>query len=313
MEGTERVIMLWGLSQDGPLAAVREALHRQSVPVLFVDQRDVLDTEIELCVDGRIRGTLRTRNQIYNLDVVTAAYIRPYDSRELPHIEESGKGSAAWCHAIGIDNALLSWVELTPAIVVNRPSVMASNNSKPYQTSHLRSFGFDIPDTLLTTDPKAAREFWECHGTVIYKSISGVRSIVARLTPEHLSRLGDVTWCPTQFQEYIMGHDYRVHVVGEEVFACEVVSTADDYRYAAQRGLEVEIRPYDLPVECADRCRALAAALELIVAGIDLRCTPDGRWYCFEVNPSPGFTYYQEATGQAIDDAIARLLAEGAM
>jgi len=44
------------------------------------------------------------------------------------------------------------------------------------------------------------------------------------------------------------------------------------------------------------------------VAGVDLRCTPDGRWYCFEVNPSPGFTYFQQKTDQAIDEAIARLL-----
>jgi hypothetical protein len=26
------------------------------------------------------------------------------------------------------------------------------------------------------------------------------------------------------------------------------------------------------------------------------------------VNPSPGFTFYQQATGQRIDDAVARLL-----
>ena len=45
---------------------------------------------------------------------------------------------------------------------------------------------------------------------------------------------------------------------------------------------------------------------------MDLRSTPDGAWYCFEVNPSPGFTYYQEETGQPIADAIARLLAAGA-
>ncbi len=42
--------------------------------------------------------------------------------------------------------------------------------------------------------------------------------------------------------------------------------------------------------------------------GIDLRCTPN-EWYCFEVNPSPAFTYYQEAAGHHIDEAIAELLA----
>ena len=46
----------------------------------------------------------------------------------------------------------------------------------------IRTIGFKIPDTLITTEPLAALEFWKQHGTVIYKSISGTRSIVSRLT-----------------------------------------------------------------------------------------------------------------------------------
>ncbi len=302
------MIFLWGLKGDGPLAAVREALDRRGVPVLFFDQRTVLDTKIDLTVDTNVAGTLRIGKQAVDLNAVTAAYLRPYDVRRIPLVERSGLGSTVWCHALAIGEALWSWAELTPALVVNRPTAMASNSCKPYQAAQIRSLGFAIPETLITTDPVAALEFWARHGTVIYKSISGVRSIVSRLTPEHVSRLADIRWCPTQFQQYIPGTDYRIHVVGDEVFACEVVSEADDYRYAARQGAQVTIRSYNLPVDCADRCRALAAAMRLIVAGIDLRRTPDGKWYCFEVNPSPGFTYYQGAAHQPIDQAIAQLL-----
>jgi D-alanine-D-alanine ligase-like ATP-grasp enzyme len=49
--------------------------------------------------------------------------------------------------------------------------------------------------------------------------------------------------------------------------------------------------------------------LGLLVAGIDMRCCADGRWVCFEVNPSPGFSFYEAATGQPIAAAIADLLA----
>jgi D-alanine-D-alanine ligase-like ATP-grasp enzyme len=48
--------------------------------------------------------------------------------------------------------------------------------------------------------------------------------------------------------------------------------------------------------------------LRLPVAGIDLRRTPQGEWYCFEVNPSPAFAYYEAATHQPIAEAIAGLL-----
>jgi hypothetical protein len=37
--------------------------------------------------------------------------------------------------------------------------------------------------------------------------------------------------------------------------------------------------------------------------------TPEGEWFCFEVNPSPAFLYYQQATGQPIATAVAGLLA----
>jgi D-alanine-D-alanine ligase-like ATP-grasp enzyme len=49
--------------------------------------------------------------------------------------------------------------------------------------------------------------------------------------------------------------------------------------------------------------------LDVVVAGISLRRAPEGRWFCCEVNPSPGFTVYQQATGRRIAEAISDLLA----
>ena len=146
---------------------------------------------------------------------------------------------------------------------------MASNGSKPYQTALIARLGFLVPETLITTDPRAAAEFWEKHGQVVYKSVSSVRSIVCRLTEAHRARLEDVTWCPTQFQAYVPGRDHRVHVVGDEVFPVEVVSDADDYRYATAQGASCELFATALPSEVADRARAVAKALDLPVCGID--------------------------------------------
>jgi hypothetical protein len=304
------MILLWGLPAETPLALVRDALEGLGCRTVLFDQRAVLDTAVELAIeDGQLRGALRTGRQAIELGEVTAVYLRPYDVRDLPILRRSGAGSPAWQHAIDIEETLWSWVELTPALVVNRPSAQSSNNSKPYQAAHIRRFGFQTPETLITTDPVAVREFWAKHGTVIYKSISGVRSIVSRLGPEHHARLDHVRWCPTQFQEHIAGTDYRVHVVGDEIFTCEIVSDAADYRYAGRQGAKIDIRAYELPADCVERCHALATAMGLLVAGVDLRRTPEGAWYCFEVNPSPGFSFFQEATGQPIAEAIARLLA----
>jgi len=293
------MILLWGVWGDTPLRFVSEALERASADFVFLDQ--LASQRAVIATDAYSEtSVLRVDDRRFELSAVASAYIRPYDAQTLQR-------DAAACRRF--DDALLGWCELTRATVVNRPSAMTPNHSKPYQASLIAALGFATPDTLITTDPHAALSFWDRHGSVVYKSISSVRSIVTRLTSSHRARLADVRNCPTQFQEYIAGTDYRVHVVGDECFCCEIASTADDYRYAAGADGGIDIRSCRLPEDVLERCRSLARTSELHFAGIDLRRTPAGVWYCFEVNPSPAFSFYQTATGQPIADAVARLLA----
>ena len=299
------LIMLWGLSTERPFEVMYEELEKQGLPVLLVDQRDVAETVVELTVGAEVGGRVRTPTHDVDLREVTAAYVRPCDSRMLPSVARAGQGSELWRHATTVAELLSTWVELTPALVVNRFSSMGSNGSKPYQLEIIRAHGFDVPDTLVTTDAEAVRVFRERHGEIIYKSVSSVRSIVSRLKPEQ--RLDDVAFCPTQFQQYVPGTDHRVHVVGSEIFPCEIICGATDYRYPGDEG--VELYGCSLPVEVEERCFRLASSMNLPVAGIDLRRTPEGEWYCLEVNPSPAYSYYQAHAGLPISAAIARLLA----
>jgi glutathione synthase/RimK-type ligase-like ATP-grasp enzyme len=305
------MILLWGIATDRPLELVHAALQRMNAPIVFLDQQSLLQSRVDLTVGKRLRGTLRTPDWSAALESMTAVYLRPYDARRMAALEDAPRRSSRVHRAFAFEEALMSWVEMAPGLVVNRPSAMSSNNSKPYQLQLIQNAGFDVPETLVTTDPKAAVEFWEQHGSVIYKSISGVRSIVAKLGPEHCDRMEDIAHCPTQFQRYIDGTDFRVHIVGGEVFSCEISSTADDYRYPQKQEEQVRVRSCEVPQRVEDRCRELAASMKLPVAGIDLRRTPSDEWYCFEVNPSPGFSFYEEATGQPISEAVARLLIQG--
>jgi glutathione synthase/RimK-type ligase-like ATP-grasp enzyme len=301
------VILLWGSLGDDPLQAVRAELDRRRESVVLLDQRHVLEQRVVLTIGTSMQGTIWSRNLEVNLDQVDAVYARVYDARQLPQVVESGQD--AWVRVQEVEAAIWSWADETPACVVNRPTAMASNGSKPYQTAMIEACGFRIPETLVTTDPEAAAAFWARHQHVIYKSVSGVRSRVSRLGPEHRPRLADVAWCPTQFQEWVPGRDHRVHVVGDEVFTVEVRSEADDYRYARQQGAACELISTTLPADIDARARRTAAFLGLPLAGLDLRRTPDGEWYCFEVNPSPCFTYYEYHTGQPLTAAVASLLA----
>ena len=298
------MILLWGVSEDGPLRAVREALDARGVASLFLDQFDATTFDCRIATAGG-GGQIRLGERDIDLDEVQAVYLRPYPGRRVTELLEVDAALADRTERF--DDALLLWTEMTPALVVNRPSAMASNSSKPLQAHLAEGFGFATPPTLLTSDRDAAAAFWALHGAVIYKSTSGVRSRVARLDAAVLDRLSAPA-CPIQLQAWIEGIDWRVHVVGDAVFACTVESDAVDYRYPDSEA--PKITEASLPAAIAERCLRLARGLAFSLTGIDLRQTPDGRWIFFEANPSPGFTYYEDATGAPIAATLAALLVQ---
>ena len=230
---------------------------------------------------------------------------------ELPELASEPPNSPVRSRCRALHEALTGWMEVVDpqrTRVLNRAGAMASNFSKPYQAQLIARYGFLVPETLVTNDPDLVRAFRAMHGGVIYKSISGIRSIVRALEDTELSRLDAICWCPTQFQAFVPGVNVRVHVIGAEVLATAAVTEATDYRYAHRDDLPVMLRPHKLPDDVRARCVALTEALGLVFAGLDLKITPDGRVYCFEVNPSPAFPYYETATGQPIAAAVASCL-----
>ena len=53
------LVLLWGLSTERTMAAVREELLRQGVPTITVDQHAVLDTEVRMSVGRDLEGRVR--------------------------------------------------------------------------------------------------------------------------------------------------------------------------------------------------------------------------------------------------------------
>jgi glutathione synthase/RimK-type ligase-like ATP-grasp enzyme len=246
-----------------------------------------------------------------DLDELTGVFVRylgPEGRQSLPDIAPT----AVPAMYSELDTGLMVLFEDLPCAVVNRAGGGMSNNSKAYQSLLVRQSGLLTPPTLVTNDPEEARRFYdECQGQVIYKSLSGIRSIVRRMEPEQLSRLPLLRNGPAQFQAFIPGENVRVHTVDDQLFVTRVHSDAVDYRYGSREGHKVEMEPASLPPQIAEACLRLARRLDLLLAGIDLKETPDGDYYCFEVNPSPGFLYYERHTGQPISTALANLLQHG--
>jgi hypothetical protein len=307
------MIFLCGIPSETPLRLVADQLQLAGADVLMLNQRDFADCDVELEIkQGRIAGNLRVKDRAYPLESFRSIYTRMMDDRYLPELEDEPEGSPLRLQCRGFHDALIRWMEIAPQLVINRIAAMSSNISKPYQTQLIRQHGLAIPETLITNDPARVREFYERHGKVIYKSISAARSIVQTLTGADFERMEHIRWCPTQFQAFVEGTNVRVHVVGEEVFATAVNSDATDYRYAAQQsGKDAELREVELSDELSGQCVRLSQSMGLAFSGIDLKVTSADEVFCFEVNPSPAFSYYELNTGQPIAAAVARCLMNG--
>ena len=187
-------ILLWGSRADPPIAAVEASLRRSGADLAVVDR----GARCQRPWSPTAESLLHIEGRAIDLGAVTAGLPSPSerlfgDRGSLPRRDASSL-----------------WADTTDAFVVNRPAAMAPNNSKPLQIRAIARQGFRVPETLVTTEPDAVRAFIAHHGEVIYKSVSGHRSIVQRLAPSQLHALDDITTCSTQFQRYIEGDDVRV-------------------------------------------------------------------------------------------------------
>jgi len=297
------MILLWGILEDTPMQMVYSELMESGTSFFFLNHRDISETKIILDYQEGLIAELFCNKKKLDLSEIAAAYLRPYDFRDYDEFEGKKSNDPLIMHASSIEQILWSWAESSDALIINKLSASASNQSKPYQLSLIQRAGFHIPDTLITTDPQAVREFKYKHDEIIYKSVSGFRSIVRKFSDDDEKCLEDIRCCPTLFQQYIDGVDYRAHVIGEKVLTVRISSEETDYRYG-----ETEIEPSELPLDIENNCIKITHQLGLKFSGIDLRKSSSDKWYCFEVNPSPAYSYFQLKSGLPISNALAHYL-----
>ena len=204
---------------------------------------------------------------------------------------------------------------------------------KPGQLKRAARLGFEIPRTLITTDPERAQRFYEeCHGKMIYKVLSNplltaeslsktpapsshYAVFTTPITAEHLKGFEAIRLAPCQFQEYIpKRYELRVTVIGEEVFAAEIHSQENQVTSIDWRHYEVEV-PYkkgNLPPDVAERCHALTKGYGLNFSAIDLILTPDGRYVFLEINPNGQWFWLEEKVPELkLTAALASCLIRG--
>lgn len=300
------VALICGIVEESPVAMLIDSLRRRGADFLILDQKKLAE-QVRLrwqVTDSGLAGNLMVGRRTIDINEIRSVYHRFMSPEDVAGIKDC---SAAVEQTRSIMHSLMNLFDILPVRMINRRRPMMSNNSKPYQASLVCQAGFVTPETLITNDARALLSFAAHTGPLIYKSISSVRSIVAPFDVNAIEKIQSLHLLATQFQQKIDGFSVRVHVIGQRLFATKISSKATDYRYASQEGTTAVMKPYELTDKLRAKCLCLSRLCQLSFAGIDLIISPQ-KVICLEVNPSPGYSYYQERTGQKISDALADYL-----
>lgn len=187
--------------------------------------------------------------------------------------------------------------------IYNGP-LAAEATRKPGQIARLAAAGLPVPETLWTNDPAAVRRF-AAGREVIYKPIRGgaatQRLGADDLAAERLQKIENSAVC---FQELLPGENLRVYVLdGRVLSAYQIDATELDYR-----GHETGVTRFPLDPALDAICVRAARELGLRFTGMDLKRHADGGFRILELNPSPMFLGFDEATGTDILGELANAL-----
>jgi glutathione synthase/RimK-type ligase-like ATP-grasp enzyme len=235
-----------------------------------------------------------------------------------------------------IEHALGSLWSSLDCYWVSEPARIRQASWKGEQLARARRLGFEVPRTLVTTDPEVAREFFAaCDNQMIFKVMSdpslGALSLSRQdpelqfepyevmttvITEAELDMLDSVVIAPCLFQEYVPKKaELRVTVIGDEIFAAEIRSQEHEETLVDWRHFDVDVpyRAVSLPPLVTEQILAFVRSYGLNFSAIDLIVTPDDRYVFVENNPNGQFIFVEDRVPElAMTDALAACLIRGA-
>jgi hypothetical protein len=312
------VIVIFSREDDRHALSVADVLTRRHNEAVTIFDLSAYPTDVRLSCrfsdgDGNLSFVDRGGRRIDFGAVRSFWWRRPQALRPDARIADTNVQYFALHESM---SALYGMLRCCPGLWVNDIEHDQNADYKPRQLAAVRRHGLLLADTLITNDPDEARAFFEQHeGEVVYKSFNQrglIWSPTRRLTASDLPHLETLQCAPVIFQRYVEGtRDIRVTAIGDTLIATEFgldEATSVDHRLALQTAPCGEHR---LPREIEAKLIDLLRDLKLEYGSIDLRLTPDGAYYFFEINTAGEFLYLQDRSGQAIAEAMAAHLAAG--
>lgn len=303
MKTTTDLTLILGTSEDDHASAVLDALRRRGRDAEILDSRwfpGIMTIAFDPA-SGSGTLTLPSKRQI-DLAQIRSVYWRNYFGIYGPDLPDPDQAFIAQNDSRGLFESLLIHL---PARWVNGWNAFQLHQTKPVQLARVAALGVRIPQTRLTNDRFAVREFAARTPQAIVKPVQGGDQ-TQRLLPEHLTDrvLDNLRLSPITVQAEVPGTNIRVFVAGDRVLACEIRTDELDYRQDRQPTLTA----HKLPDDVAAQSLKIARTLELLWTGIDFRLTPDGEYVFLEANPSPMFLGFEAGSGLPLLESLVDVL-----
>ena len=198
--------------------------------------------------------------------------------------------------------------------MINPTSHSLLSCRKPYQLHIMRQAGCPLPETLVSNDPEATRQFILSHKETIVKPAAGGALTLSAQELLKDNRLQQLRKVPAIFQQRIFGDDIRVVVVDGEIISSTIIGVPEgtiDFRgnHSYQHGL-TQYKPINLPEAIQRHCINAAQALGLRFTGIDIKRTSEHQFFFLECNSSPIYLDIELKTGHPITAALYESLTQ---
>ena len=222
------------------------------------------------------------------------------------------------------EHALFSALYALDCFWISHPKYLRASMWKGEQLQRALTFGFKIPDTLISNDPDEIRTFFLEHQKVVFKAMSD--SVIAEeenegqgvattlIDAQMLDDCDSLRLLPNQFQAYIeKAYELRVTIIGGNIFTAKLDSQVYPETQIDCRNLNVKIpmSVYSLPKNVEQACLGFVNSYKLNYSAIDLIVTPNGDYVFLENNPNGQFRFIEENVPElTITECLVEILEE---
>ena len=316
---SSKQIVIYTKTDDPTVDAVLLQLQKEGqAPIRLNTDEIPLHGNLNLNCDGnKWQGNIKINTSEQKIDINQIRSVwwrRPEDFKFPPEFSEDEEKFAK----LEMSETMRGFWGILDCYWISFHNSIRNAGCKIEQLQRASKMGFEVPRTLVTTEPSQVKAFHaSCQGKIIFKVFSdpflGFKAkhekIVSEppalpktvkttlMTDKELAQLhSEKLIPPCLFQEYIPKRvELRVTVIGDEVFAAEIDSqmheeTRIDWR---DYSIDTTFRKANLPPYIEERCLKFVHSYGLNYSAMDIILTPDGRYVFLENNPNGQFVFVQ--------------------